>query len=50
MDGGAPAIAAAIEHALSKDVKLPKGTHALLPDLPLLPEKIFDRVRSLESA
>jgi len=49
MDGGAPAIAAAIEHALSKDVPLPNGTHALLPDLPLLPEKIFDRVRSLES-
>jgi CO/xanthine dehydrogenase Mo-binding subunit len=50
MDGGAPAIAAAIEHALRKDVTLPKGTHALLPDLPLLPEKIFDRVRSLESS
>jgi CO/xanthine dehydrogenase Mo-binding subunit len=46
MDGGAPAIAAAIEHALSADLK---WEGALLPDLPLLPEKIFNRVRALES-
>ena len=37
MDGGAPAVAAAIEHALSGEVDLGRG----LCDLPLLPEDIF---------
>jgi CO/xanthine dehydrogenase Mo-binding subunit len=47
MDGGAPAIASAVEHALSSDLK---WKDALLPDLPLLPEKIFERVRRAETA
>ncbi|MBI2389228.1 MAG: xanthine dehydrogenase family protein [Deltaproteobacteria bacterium] len=42
MDGGAPAIASAIEHALA-ELKLPTD-RALLPDLPLLPERVFERV------
>lgn len=40
MDGGAAVIASAIEHALSEVPR--KGS--LLPDLPLLPERIFERV------
>ncbi len=48
MDGGAPAIACAIEHALSH--ARPKAA-VLLPDLPLLPERIFERVlRAQETA
>jgi CO/xanthine dehydrogenase Mo-binding subunit len=43
MDGGAPCIAAAIEHALEGDVAWSEGS-ALLPDLPLLPERIYERV------
>jgi CO/xanthine dehydrogenase Mo-binding subunit len=39
MDGGAPAVAAAIEHALVGEVPLGVG----LVDLPLLPEDIFVR-------
>jgi CO/xanthine dehydrogenase Mo-binding subunit len=42
MDGGAPAIASAIEHALSSLDTNKKGV--LLPNLPLLPERIFERV------
>jgi len=37
MDGGAPAVAQAIEHALARVQKI------TLPDLPLLPENIFER-------
>lgn len=40
MDGGAPAIASAIEHALAGEVD-----HAPLHDLPLLPEDIFVRTQ-----
>jgi CO/xanthine dehydrogenase Mo-binding subunit len=42
MDGGAAAVAAAIEHALSDVPRV----GALLPDLPLLPERVFARVQS----
>ncbi|GAC1599470.1 MAG: hypothetical protein NVS3B20_21240 [Polyangiales bacterium] len=44
MDGGAPAIAAAIEHALTKVVDFSAGG---LNDLPLLPENIFARVSAI---
>lgn len=47
MDGGAPAIASAIEHALASHSPK-KGV--LLPDLPLLPERIFERVSRMEQA
>ncbi len=46
MDGGAPAVANAIEHALAADVRW--GAGVLLPDLPLLPENVFERVRAAE--
>ena len=39
MDGGAPAVAAAIEHAIGREIPLGSG----LVDLPLLPEDIFER-------
>jgi CO/xanthine dehydrogenase Mo-binding subunit len=45
MDGGAPAVASAIEHALAS-VASPKDA-VLLPNLPLLPERVFERVESL---
>ncbi|MGZ3419096.1 MAG: xanthine dehydrogenase family protein molybdopterin-binding subunit [Polyangiales bacterium] len=45
MDGGAPAVASAIEHALAS-VASPKDA-VLLPNLPLLPERVFERVKSL---
>ncbi len=46
MDGGAPAVANAIEHALSADLRW--GAGVLLPDLPLLPENVFERARRAE--
>lgn len=46
MDGGAPAVANAIEHALAGDLRW--GAGVLLPDLPLLPENVFERALRAE--